>query len=171
MRALTKREKILIVILLVSIAVWGAYSIISPIVSAQKKGSVEKENAAGKIKKMDQLYDEYRRVRQEKTRLLTLLDTKNENTATLIQQFAATNNIEKSVAYTRRTQSNVQNRFIRVTTEVKIEGVAIQPLIRFIGDIENSNGLMLVQYLRITKGLKGTDAYDALIKIDSFTNK
>jgi hypothetical protein len=171
MRTLTKREKILIIILIASVAIWGIYSIARPILNAQKSSGLEKENAAGKIKKMDDLYDEYRRVRQEKTRILTLLDTKNENTATLIQQFAASNNIDKSVAYTRRTQSNVQNRFIRVTTEVKIEGVTIQPLIRFIGDIENSNGLMRVQYLRITKGLKGTDSYDALIKIDSFTNK
>jgi len=171
MRTLTKREKLLVAALIGVAIIVIIYYVILPIASAASSSNNEGGTSTAKIQKLDALYEEYKRVRQEKTQLLSMLDAKNENTVTLIQQYAASNNIDKNIANTRRSQSNIQNKYIRITTEVKIEGVAIQPLIKFLSDLENGGGLIRVQYMRIAKGLKGTDTYDVLIKIDSFTNK
>ena len=79
--------------------------------------------------------------------------------------------VPQLTGYTKKSQANVQNKYIRVTTDVKLEGVAVGPLMKFIFDLERSSDLVRIQYLRITKGLKGTDTYDAIIKVDSFINK
>lgn len=174
MRVLTKREKMLLAVLAVLAAVVIVNYVIMPLASsigsAGESGGGSTDSAAD-IDKIGRLADEYRRIRQEKTQLLTMLDAKNENTVTMIQQFATSNNIDKNISGTRRSQSNIQNKYIRITTEVRIEGVAIQSLVKFLADIENSGNLVRIQSLRISKGLKGTDAYDAVVKIDSFTNK
>jgi len=172
MRKLTDREKKLLYILGAVAAIALVYLlIIRPIMSYRSNTEKSTGDSISRLKKMEQLYDEYKRVRQEKTQYLTLLENKNEKTTELIQQWSTSNNIDRNIAYTRKSQSNVQNKYVRVTTDVKIEGVAIHPLIKFLYDIESSNELIRVQYIRINKGLKGTDTYDALIKIDSFINK
>jgi hypothetical protein len=56
-----------------------------------------------------------------------------------------------------------------VTADVKLEGVPIQKLVRFLYEIENSNVLLKISYLRIYQGLRGADTYDVILKIDSFT--
>ena len=172
MRTLTSREKKLLLALgIVAVLTLGYSFVIKPVMDYKASTSKHSGDNASRIKKMTALYDEYRKVRQEKNKYLTLLENKTEKTTELVQQCASSNNIDKNIAYTRKSQSNVQNKYIRVTTDIKIEGVSIQPLLKFIFDIENSNDLVRVQYLRINKGLKGTDTYDALIKIDSFINK
>ena len=172
MRKLTSREKKLLGVLGTIAALVLLYVfVISPALDLRTSSEKDAGDSASRLRKMDQLYDEYKKIRQEKTRYLTLLENKNEKTTELIQQCSTGNNIDKNIAYTRKTQSNVQNKYIRVTTDVKIEGVAIQPLIKFINDLESTSDLTRVQYIRINKGLKGTDTYDALIKIDSFINK
>ncbi len=98
-----------------------------------------------------------------------MLDSKNENITSLIEQWAASADITRNIAYTRRTQTNIQNKYIRVTTDVKLEGIPIQKLLRFLYEVENSNTLLKISYLRIYQGLKGSDTYDVNVKIDSFT--
>jgi hypothetical protein len=171
MRILTKREKLLLAVLAVLALIVLINYIIIPVISSIGSVGDDKGTTSANIQKLNSLADEFRRTRQEKTQLLSMLDAKNENTVTVIQQIATTNNIDKNISNTRRSQQNIQNKYIRITTEVRIEGVAIQPLIKFLADIENSGGLVRIQSLRISKGLKGTDAYDSVIKIDSFTNK
>jgi len=169
MRRLSKRERYLLFFL----AIVAVGAIIYALSSSTDSGTVKTKNAAGgpeRIRTLERLAEEYRKVRQDKTRIQTLLDNKNENTTTLIQQWAASSNIDKNIGYTRRSQSNIQNKYIRITTELKLEGVAIQQYMKFLNDVENSDELLRVQYIRISKALKGTDTYDVLMKIDSFTS-
>jgi hypothetical protein len=171
-KALSAREKkLLILAATLAVLVFGYNFIVRPLMDSNAGGAKQTMDNATRMKRMSQLYEEYKKIRLEKTRYTTLLENKTEKTTEIIQQCATSNNIDKNIGYTRKSQSNVQNKYIRVTTDVKLEGVAIGPLTKFIFDMENSNDSVRVQYLRITKGLKGTDTYDAIIKIDSFTSK
>jgi hypothetical protein len=170
MRKLTKRERVLLFVLAIIAVGAVIYSLSTSSSDSANDKPKDADGGSEKIQKLERLADEYRRIRQDKTRIQALLDNKNENTTTLIQQWAANSNIDKNIGYTRRSQSNIQNKYVRVTTEIKIEGVAIQQFLKFLNDVENSNDLLRVQYIRISKALKGTDTYDVLLKIDSFTS-
>lgn len=172
MRPLSNREKKLLIFLgTVLVLVLGYNFIAKPLLDSRAGSAKHTTDNTSRMKRISQLFDEYRNVRAEKSRYLALLENKTEKTTELIQQCSTANNIDKNIGYTRKSQSNVQNKYIRVTTDVKVEGVSVQPLLKFIYDIENSNEQVRVQYLRINKGLKGTDTYDAIIKIDSFITK
>ena len=172
MRTLTAREKKMLAgMVILAVLVFGWKFVASPIMNSGSSGGSQITDNAGRMQRMGQLYDEYRKIRAEKGRYSTLLENKTEKTTELIQQCATSNNIDKNIGYTRKSQSNVQNKYIRVTTDVKFEGVAFAPLAKFIADMEGQRDLVRISYLRISKGLKGTDIYDAIIKIDSFINK
>jgi hypothetical protein len=171
MRTLTKREKMLLLFLGGLVLVIVVVYIIMPSMNDSNGKSTPANDPAANLLKIEQLNEEYRKIRQDKTQIMSLLDAKNENTATLIQQYASSCSLDKNIAYTKRTQSNIHNSFVRITTDVKIEGAPIQQLLKFISNFESGNDLTRIQFLRITKGLKGTDTYDALIKIDTYTNK
>ncbi len=120
------------------------------------------------LARLEALYEEYREIKQRKTRYDTLLGNKEENITTLIEQWSANADVARHIAYTRRTQSNIQNKYLRITTDVKIDGVPIQKFMRFLFEIENSGRLLKVSYLRLYQGLKGADTYDVIMKIDSY---
>jgi len=87
----------------------------------------------------------------------------------LIEQWAQNSNVAKNIAYSRRNQTNVQNKYIRITTDMKLDGVSIQSLLKFIYEIENSNKLVNISYLRINKSFKSPNLYDVNLKIESYT--
>jgi len=58
-----------------------------------------------------------------------------------------------------------------VSTDVKFEGVAIAPLMKFIHLMENSDKMIKVNYLQIRLALKGRNTYDVRIKFDSLTSR
>jgi hypothetical protein len=120
---------------------------------------------------MDDLNDEYREIRQKITKYQSALGNKNENITTLVEQWAVTADVTKNIAYTRRTQSTIQNKYIRVSTDVKLESVPIQKVLKFLYEIENSNKLLKISYLRIYQALKGADTYDVIMKIESFSTQ
>jgi Tfp pilus assembly protein PilO len=169
MRSLSTREKILIYVLSSVAAGALLYTfIISPLLTPKTDGGVS--GGPERLRRMERLSEEYKSVKQDKNQILSQLDNKNENTSALIQQCASTNGIEKNIAYTRRSQSTIQNKYNRITTDVKIDGVYFQPLVKFLNDIESSPELVRLQYVRITKALKGTNTYDVQLKIDTFTS-
>jgi hypothetical protein len=100
---------------------------------------------------------------------MSLLGNKNENITTMIEQWSTNADIARHISYTRRTQSAIQSKYLRITTDIKIEGAPFQKLLRFLYEIESSNMLLKISYLRIYQGLKGSDTYDVIMKIDSFT--
>ncbi|MDY6934355.1 MAG: type II secretion system protein GspM [Spirochaetota bacterium] len=172
MRDLNQREKILLQLLIVFVLVLIIYFLIaSPIIEFMNNTDDELKKNIENLNRIDRIYKDYRKITEKKDKYLTLLNKKNENITSMVEQYANSNNIARNIAYTRRSQSTIQNKYIRITTNVKFEGVLIQPLMKFIYEIENANTLLRIGYLRIYQGLKGSDTYDAVLKIDSFTIK
>lgn len=172
MRALNPREKLLLKVL-GAVAVFGVvyFFVIMPLFSLwQSADQVQNSNQA-RISRIERIYNEYNVIKVKRTRYETLLNNKNDNLTTLIQQVASSNGIAGNIAYTRRTQTNVQNKYVKITTDVKIDGVPIQNLLKFMHDIENSNNLVFISSVRINQGIRDTKKYDALIKIVNFVSQ
>lgn len=142
---------------------------IGPYIEFRKSSAEQVRNNLAGLNRMEELYGQYRDIKQRKTKYLTLLANRNDNITTLIEQWSGAADISRNIAYTRRTQSTIQNKYVRVTTDLKIEGAPIQKLIRFIYEIESSNILLRIGYLRVYHSLKGSDTYDVIMKIDSFS--
>ncbi len=167
---LSQREKSLLKILIAFVIILGIYFlIISPFLNFQENSESELKVNMANLNKIDKIYSEFKEIRNKKTKIMSLLNRKDENITSLIEQWASSTNIARNIAYTRRTQSNIQNKYIRITTDVKFEGVSIEKLLKFIYEIENSNKLIKFSYIRIHQGLKGKNKYDVILKIDSFT--
>jgi hypothetical protein len=172
MISLTKREKILVKVLLIFISVLVIYYVIAlPVIRLVGTSDNDDKKYTDDLEKLESIYKQYREVQQKKSIYTSLLNRKNENTTSLIEQLANSLNISRHIAYTRSNQSNIQNKFVRVTTEVRVEGIAMQHFLKFLYEIENSDNLIKVNYLRITPALKGTNTYDAQLKIDNFISK
>lgn len=173
MRTLSQREKLLLKILLsVVILIIIYYLIILPLIGFIKStGDNTGETGRNDLEKLERIYKEYRDIQQKKSAYMSILNKKNENTTSLIEQWAGSSGITKNIAYTRSSQSNIQNKYIRITTNIKVEGVAIHQFIKFLYEIENSDNMMKVNYLRIYPALKGTNTYDINLKIDNFILK
>lgn len=172
MKKLTQRERTLLIALASVLGITIIYFlIISPLINMKQSGDTAVKSNIEKIIKMDKIYEEYKDLKQENARYKVLLDKKNENVTTLIEQWSNSTGISRNIAYSRRSQTVLQNKFVRITTDMKIDGVSIEPMLKFIYEVENSNKLLKISYLRIQQALKGTDTYDVSLKIDSFTTQ
>jgi type II secretory pathway component PulM len=169
---INEREKRLLQILIIVIGCLVVYFlIIMPFFEFRKSAEEQIKKNIQDLNKMDELNDEYREIRQKITKYQSALGNKNENTTTLVEQWAATADVTKNIAYTRRTQSSIQNKYIRTTIDVKLDSVPIQKFMKFLYEIENSNKLLKISYLRIYQALKGADTYDVILKIESFSTQ
>ncbi|HNR87550.1 MAG TPA: type II secretion system protein GspM [Spirochaetota bacterium] len=167
---LSTREKIMLQALAGVIAVAVLYLlIIAPFIEFRESSDSALAKNVERLKKIDKIYDDYRELKREKSKYDAMLAQKNENITSLIEQWSNSVNIARNIAYTRRTQANIQNKYVRVTTDVKFEGVSIEKFLKFIYEVENSNRLIKLSYIRINTALKGTNTYDIVLKIDSFT--
>ncbi|HSV98206.1 MAG TPA: type II secretion system protein GspM [Spirochaetota bacterium] len=143
--------------------------VVNPYLSLMESSRSSIAGSRQDLARLETLYEEYRQIKQQKTRYDTLLGNREENITTLIEQWSTSADVARHIAYTRRTQSNIQNKYLRISTDVKIDGVPIQKFIRFLHEIESSGRLLKVSYLRLYQGLKGADTYDVIMKIDSYT--
>ncbi len=167
---ITQREKRLIKILsVVAVLAFVYFVIISPVIDMKTGSATRLQVTRENITKMDRLYDEFKEVRQKKNHYLSQLNNKNSNITSLIEQWAANSNIARNIAYTRRTQTNIQNKYIMTTTIMKVDAVAIEPLLKFIYEVENANMLLKISYIRIREAIKGSDTYDAELKINTYS--
>jgi hypothetical protein len=172
MKKLTQREKTLLISLAAVLGITIIYFlIISPLINMKQSGDTAVKSNIDKIIRMDKIYEEYKDIKQENSRYRLLLDKKNENVTTLIEQWSNSTGISKNIAYSRRSQTVLQSKFVRITTDMKIDGVSIEPMLKFLYEVENSNKLFKISYIRIQQALKGTDTYDVSLKIDSFTTQ
>jgi len=167
---LTKREKTLLQVLVIVISLAVIYLIASSLVGYVSSTEDEIGGNINKISKLDRIHQDYVEI-QEKIEAFKRLLSKSDNITSLVEQWATSAGIAGNIAYTRRSQSKVQNKYTRVTTNVKFEGVSIEPFLKFLYDVENSGELLNVSYLRINPALKGTSTYDIDLKIDSFTSE
>jgi hypothetical protein len=172
MITLNKREKLLLKVLLSCLGIFVLYYLIIAPVIKLVSGSGDDENKPREdLARLEKIYKQYRDVQQKKSSYTQILNKKNDNTTSLIEQWASTAGISKNVAYTRSSQSSLQNKYIRITSDVRIEGVAIQQFMKFLYDVENSDNLIKISYLKINPALKGTNTYDVNLKIDNFIAK
>ncbi|MBP7902258.1 MAG: type II secretion system protein M [Spirochaetes bacterium] len=166
---LTGREKkllsILFAILLLAISYKLIYEPLSSLRDSLKKRAFDSQSSSEELSKIS---SEINALRIKKQKYDLILNSNNDNILTVIQQKAEQNNIKDNLANIRSTPSNFQNKFKKVTTDFKIEGAPIQSIIKFIFDIENSGSFIVFESLTISKGLKGTDRYDASCKVNTF---
>ncbi len=143
--------------------------VINPYLSLSESSRSNIAGSRRDLARLEALYEEYREIKQQKGRYDALLGNREENITTLIEQWSTTADVARNIAYTRRTQSNIQNKYLRITTDIKIDGVPMQKFLRFLYEIESSGRLLKISYLRLYQGLKGADTYDVIMKIDSYT--
>ncbi len=172
MISLNPREKLLLKILaLLVIVVAVVFLVVLPVLEYRGRTEKISRKYSSDIQRLEALYEDYREIRQQKSRYQSLLSMKNENITSLIEQWSNNSGVARNIAYARRTQSTVQNRYVRITTDMKLDSVPIQNLLRFIYEIENSTQLVKLSYFRIYQGLRGADTYDVILKIDSYAQQ
>ncbi|MCX8122963.1 MAG: hypothetical protein N3F66_02210 [Spirochaetes bacterium] len=170
MLKLSNREKLLLKILLsILILIIGYNFIFIPLMKFFSSSDTVIVSDKQKIEQLDRIYNNYKELETKRNQYMSLLKSDSENISTMIEQWAQNSNIAKNIAYSRRNQTNVQNKYIRITTDMKLDGVSIQSLIRFIYEIESSNKLVNISYLRINKSYKSPNLYDVNLKIESYT--
>lgn len=171
MKQLTKREIFLLKIMgIVAFLVIIYLFVLEPLlITKSNKQTVN--NDEDNVLKLKKITSEYIAIQRKKTDYESILGNKQDNINSLIQSWAQTYNIENKIAYTKRKQSNkLNNQYIQVNTDVKINGASIKDLLKFIESAENTNGVF-VNYMNIKQGLKTKEEYDALIKITTFVKK
>lgn len=169
MVTLTDREKKLLKLFIIFIVGLLSYLlIISPIIDYKTTLESEYKTKLEKLNSIDNLYEKYINLKREKTVYLNLLKN-NEGVTSLIEIYAKETNILKNKVYTKEHPSTIQNKYKKISTEVKFEGVDISSVVKFIFKLENSNKIIRVAFLRIRLALKGKDTYDVTIKIDTFS--
>jgi hypothetical protein len=147
------------------------FLVISPLANLKRGSEGQIRQNMESIAKIDSIYDEYKDIRQKKTQYMAQLANKNANITSLIEQWATSANITKNIAYTRRTQTNIQNKYVMTTTIMKVDSVAIEPLLKFIYEVENSSMLLKVSYIRMREAIKGSDTYDVELKINTYSTQ
>jgi len=167
---LSNREKLLLKILIGTLVLIIGYNfIVMPLKNFFSSSDTVIISDKQKIEQLDRIYNNYKELETKRNQYMSLLKGDSENISTMIEQWAQNSNIAKNIAYSRRNQTNVQNKYIRITTDMKLDGVSIQSLLRFIYEIENSNKLVNISYLRINKSYKSPNLYDVNLKIESYT--
>lgn len=147
------------------------FLVVSPLLNLKRGSEDSIQKNVENISKIDRIYDEYKDIRQKKTQYMAQLGNKNANITSLIEQWAANANIAKNIAYTRRTQTNIQNKYVMTTTIMKVDSVAIEPLLKFIYEVEHSSMLLKISYIRMREAIKGADTYDVELKINTYSSQ
>ncbi|HON76935.1 MAG TPA: type II secretion system protein GspM [Spirochaetota bacterium] len=172
MRTLTEREKKLLQILTAVIATAAVFFlVINPLIKLKTGNTSGMQKNISDLTQIDKLYQEYRDIREQKNNYMAQLNRKDSNITALVEQWAAAAKVTRNIADTRSTQTNIQNKYIKITTTIKLDSVAIEPLLNFIYHIESSNLLLKINYIRIHEAIKGRDTYDVSLKISNFMSQ
>ncbi len=168
---LKDREKKLLFIF-VGILVTGFcyYFIISPIVGFKKNSNDIYNKNRLKISKLDEIYDEYKDIVSEKSKL-NAVASESSGIGPMIDGIAASLNISSNKVYLNENPGIIQNGIQKITTEVKFEGVPIKSLLEMINRIERSNVPLKIQSLIIYSGIKERSRYDSVITIVSLSKR
>ncbi len=170
MRTLSAREKKLVQVLVAVMVTVGAYFlVIEPLISLRSSSGSAASRKLADLDRVDKIYQEYSEARQEHDRIQAMLSKKDDNLTALVEQWAASAGITRNIDYTRRTQTNIQNKYIMITTDIKLNSVAIEPFLKFVHQVEISPMLLKISYLRVQQALKGRDTYDVNLKINNYT--
>ncbi len=144
------------------------FLIIAPIVSFRSHMQKEFDSNMDKLNKLDTIHEEYRDARDQVARYRSQLMS-GQGTTSQIEETAKSLNILRNKVYTRDMPSNIQDKYKKISTDVKFEGVDIKSMIEFIYRMENSGKLTKVSYIRINQALKGRNMYDVTLKLDTLS--
>ena len=146
------------------------FLIISPIIEFKKNANdIDNKNRI-KIKKLDDIYYEYKDVLSEKGKLNAVASS-NSGIGTMVDDIARSVNIIGNKVYLKENPGIVQNGIQKMTTEIKFEGIPIKAFMEFINRIENSNTPLKIQSLVIYSGIKERSRYDSVITIVSLSKR
>ena len=165
---LSKREKRLISVLVSFIGVLAVYFIIvAPLIELKSGMDANKQSSMYSLQKLDHIYNEYRQVKSQRDHYERLLKN-NKGVSSLIEENAQKAGILSNKTSNRDSQANIQNKYKRISSRVKFEGVNIKSAFKFIYLMENSDKLIKVSSLRIKQAIKAKSNYDVDIKFDSY---
>ncbi|MFW6366444.1 MAG: type II secretion system protein GspM [Spirochaetota bacterium] len=165
----TEREKKMLYVLGAIVAFMALYYLVFIPVRNLTQAPDSSTHLEEQLQELSDIHAAYSRTRNKRQKLERQLNDRNDAATANITRWADENGISGNIAYTRRTQTNIQNKYVRTNTDIKINGAPIQSLVGFIHDIEQSDDLVFITYVSFTKGLKSRKTYDALIKIHSFS--
>lgn len=154
----------------VAILIIAYFLVIMPIMSFRSSIQKKFESNMSRLNRLDTIYSEYQEVKDKITRYRGQL-VNTQGTTTLIEENAKALNILKNKVYTRDMPSNLQDKYKKISTDVKFEGIDIKSALDFIYKMENSGRLIRVSYLRINQALKGRNMYDVTIKFDTLASQ
>ncbi len=168
MIALSNRERILLRVLYVIAGLFVIYFfIITPVMRITSDSRKSWDQNTNRLAELDSLYQEYRDIQDKKNSISDLMrDTRGM--ATLVEENAKNAGILQNKADNRDQTSNIQNKYQKITTEVRFEGVDIRPLMKFLFDMENSGKYVRISYLRINQAVKERQTYDVTVKFTSY---
>lgn len=168
MIALSDRERLLLRILLVIIGIFLVYGlIIAPLWRLKQESRKSWDQNSTRLAELDSLYGEYREIQEKKGRINELMrDTRS--VSTLIEECAKNANILQNKSDNRDTTTNVQNKYQKITTEVRFESVDIRPLMKFLYDMEHSEKYVRMTYLLVKQTFKERQTYDVTVKFESY---
>lgn len=167
---LSPREKKLLQVLAVVAGIAFVYfAIITPVSNMRKNSEGGVREKIEGIAKIERIYEEYREVKQKKAQYMSQLGNKDANINSMIEQWASSTGVSGAIAYTRSTQTTIQNKYTMITTIMKFDSVAIEPLLKFLYEVENSSMLLKISYLRMREAIKGADTYDVELKINTYS--
>lgn len=168
MISLSSRERQLLRVLYVIAGLFILYFlVITPVMSIRQESQEAWSKNQKRIETMDELYSEYREIAEKKDRINDIMRDKR-GVATLVEEMAKSANILQNKAYNKDATSNIQNKYTRILTEVRFEGVDIRPMMKFLYDMEHSGKYMRITYLRISQAVKERQTYDVTVKLESY---
>jgi hypothetical protein len=167
MLQLSKRERLLLTILIAVVAVIAVYFLIlSPLISWRTSINSKSENNISKVEKLKKIYEEYQEIKQKRIQYESQINS-GQGITTLIEETAKNLNIINNKSFVRVIPGNVKSNYKKVSADVKFVGIEIGAMLKFIYSMEHSSSLVKVSYVRVSEALKGKDIYDVEMKFDS----
>ncbi len=171
MLTLNDREKKLMIVLAVILSAGLLYFIIiSPIIDLKKSSDNISAANRSRIIKLDDIYNDYKDVIAEKSKLNTVASD-NRGVAAMVDEIAGSLSIAGNKVYLKENPGVVQNNIQKLVTELKFEGIQMKALLQFVEKLENSNTPLKIKSLVITSGVKERSRYDAVITIISLSKR
>lgn len=133
--------------------------------------AITKQNE--QLKKLNDTYEKYNIAKQKNTKYDSLFSNKTENLSSQIDKLLLQHNLKDSLGRLSRSPKNLKNKFEAVSYNFKLNAISIQPLLKFLNDIEKSNQYVKIKSLIIKKVTKASndDRYDATINIETYIKK
>ncbi|MCL1911190.1 MAG: hypothetical protein FWG13_03185 [Leptospirales bacterium] len=163
-----REKKLLIALCVLVAAVVLFYTVINPYINFRKSFTNSGDEARLRINELESIYAKYKNTQEIKNNYDRLMKG-NGTVLALVEDNANRIGVFNSKVYNReRDPVIIQNKFKKVTTEVKFEGIDIKAALDLIYSIENSDKFIKTSSLRISQGVRERSNYDITVVFDSY---